>query len=427
MQALKNAHNHKPSNGFENKFYGQKKNNYIRHRSNSHFTLKQQRISKRDLYDDVSDLDYLKQPLVQTNQPLSELNTNNVNDKLGEKRKRYEELKRIGRDNLDWFQKRELVTLKTMFEKKPEDLSVEEIQEQKVEGTKRLMRVHHIFALLMKKIAPYIKASMLMLVHKIVEELNEVDPKQYGAVCGEKSLECALNDVRGKSYDEAHSDEKLKGKAYMIDEWCYMFYCHTHEYHKQSPCDLDCDPECGNRGYCKLKFGEKEEKLAFIYWNRLLNTNSGISKFPGKVNGALDKNYKFNFHYVQQLCDVYEKADGRFENFILNKKVDAYKLLNFARTCKAAEQAVPLDEARKLSYVRSMLCHKEALSWATEEVGVHQKVGMYQKVMGHLLDCVEECLPFKSNRDLKKNMLEEIERVKRSETIEDICKVNISF
>ena len=36
----------------------------------------------------------------------------------------------------------------------------------------RLMKLHHVFAILMEKIAPYIKLSMVFLVHKITESLR---------------------------------------------------------------------------------------------------------------------------------------------------------------------------------------------------------------------------------------------------------------
>ena len=49
------------------------------------------------------------------------------------------------------------------------------------EGIKRSMRLHHVFAISMNEIAPYIKASMMMLVHEITEKLRNLDPSSYGA------------------------------------------------------------------------------------------------------------------------------------------------------------------------------------------------------------------------------------------------------
>ena len=133
------------------------------------------------------------------------------------------------------------------------------------EGILRLMKLHHLFAILMWEIAPWIKISMALLVHRITQDLSKYSIESESALgniyydqegsLNEETLTKLLNAVvadkelwsslgggiqhwrkwRRKSVEkEANHEEKqlVKGTFDWIDEWCHQFYrnSYNHEY-----------------------------------------------------------------------------------------------------------------------------------------------------------------------------------------------------
>ena len=292
----------------------------------------------------------------------------------------------------------------------------------KKECTKRLIKLHHVFAILMNKIAPYIKASMMMLVHKITEELRHMKPKSFGGFeadssclktivskCLKESEDEAfrrhMSDLRydldslfrwnnsNVSYEEWHCGSKTKKHWAVV--WCYLYY--KHSYYKTLS-----NPDMERKGWEKY-LG------AFACRHNVLN-------FPEWVMNAIKKDCRYDFTQVKQLCMVYFKGANGDRTDELEPKTDAYAFLKFAKFCKAAEDAITRNAAFKMFDIRNLLCHATLRKWMI-------RGEKYDDVMDDMVTCMKECRPFKNDGEALEATLKEIERIKRCNSIIDVCKV----
>ena len=293
----------------------------------------------------------------------------------------------------------------------------------KKECVKKLVKVHHVFAVLMNKIAPYIKASMMMLVHKITDELRHMKPESFGgfeagsncfmevmSACLKEDDEVAYrrhtdelkneldslfeNNNSAVSCDEWHCSPKTKKNWAVV--WCYLYY--KHSYFKRLP-KQDMERE-----------GLEKYLAAFACRKNVLD-------FPEWVMRAIKKKSEYDFTQVKQLCMAYFQAANCQDE--LRPKTDAFSYLKFAKFCKAAEDAITRNAAAKLFDIRNFLCHATLRKWMTCDE-------KYDDVMNVMVECVKECRPFKNNSKVLEAALEEIERIKECDSISDICKVNAS-
>ena len=272
----------------------------------------------------------------------------------------------------------------------------------------------------MNKIAPYIKASMMMLVHEITEELRNLDPSSYGAGndCdreNEQFLWDVLNLVKAdKNYTSSYQAWhyypntliKIIDSNVWVDVWCYQFYKHSYKFENRMK-------------YNKRPIGKDEMKRSG--WENYLGILCGrkleFCKFPRWVFEAIKCRRKLDSYRVEQICGVYFESFN--DNYYRRKGVlDSFLLLKFALNCRAARDVMTRRRAKNLLSIRNMLCHKSPKFWLKKE-------GAYEKAMRVMMACLEECAPFKNNEELRRYTMGEVERIEKCESVYDICKVKI--
>ena len=302
-------------------------------------------------------------------------------------------------------------------------------KEQQEVRVVRLLKVHHVLAILMNKIAPYIKMSMMMFVYKITEELKFLSPLSYGGLqnCNSERILRENQDrlwhelnsilVESKNMLERQKEGVTENEIMLechkqhhaypwmwhwVDVWCYLYYKHSYKYKDAK----------GERDDFERKYMVQNGWVEYL--KLLASENVYLYLFPEWIVNATQRGSRYDFDQVKEFCNVYIQSQHR-DNEHGGIKTDAYNLLKFAKFCRAAGDAVSREAAMKLIDIRNLLCHRYLDYWTDRKCS---------EVVEEMKTLMNECRPFKNDYNLLETTLKEIERIKKLSKIADVCKVS---